>query len=153
MKNRFMGHFLHCDWRFLDAFRGRLFHANGSWMALPSWWRMFCFGIPSGFIVYGFVAIEVKHGWTFSAPWKRLGDTSYSLYLWHQMLFAALATGCTQLGLVGVVPSELLGVAFVGAAIGLGFLSYHYVELFILDRGAALVRSNLLHKTREQTKL
>lgn len=64
-----------------------------------------------------------------SAPMVRLGSVSYALYLWHWplLVFALTLTGRDQIGLLG-------GLAVIGAAIGLSFLSTHVVERPIRSR-------------------
>lgn len=91
-------------------------------------WRVMCFGLPSGLIVYGFMAVEQRKMWTFSKAWISLGNSSYSLYLWHQLLFAVLASWYVSTGLVDTVPHELLATSFVIVAIAVGYLSYWIIE-------------------------
>lgn len=105
-----------------------IFRKYGGWWSLPPMWRVMCFGLPSGFIVYGFMAIEQRKMWTFSKAWISLGDSSYSLYLWHQLLFAVLAAFYVNSGLVDMVPHELLAASFVIVAIAVGYLSYWIIE-------------------------
>ncbi|MGB6022493.1 MAG: acyltransferase family protein [Ornithinimicrobium sp.] len=64
-----------------------------------------------------------------SAPMVRLGSVSYALYLWHWplLVFALALTGRDQIGLLG-------GLAVIGAAIGLSFLSTQVVERPIRSR-------------------
>lgn len=107
-----------------------IFRKGGGWWDLPAMWRVLCFGLPSGFIVYGFMAVEQRKMWTFSPAWIALGDSSYSLYLWHQLLFAVMASWYTSSGIVNHVPLEILALSFVAIAIVVGFASYHYIENF-----------------------
>lgn len=107
-----------------------IFRKSGGWWDLPAMWRVLCFGLPSGFIVYGFMAIEKREMWTFSPAWIALGDSSYSLYLWHQLLFAVMASWYVSFGIVNHVPLELLALSFVVIAIAAGLASYHYIEKF-----------------------
>ena len=53
------------------------FRFSGGW-TLPTIWRVTLFGLPSAFIVYGFVALEVRQMWTFSKSLDRL---------WGRILF------------------------------------------------------------------
>ncbi|MEI4482247.1 MULTISPECIES: acyltransferase family protein [unclassified Phyllobacterium] len=115
------------------------FRMHGGWFSMPSWYRMACFGIPSAFIVYGFVAVEVRSGWTFAKPWQRLGDASYSVYIWHQMIFACLAMACTKMGWMDSVPSKVLGAGFIIIAISVGFFSYYRIERPILKLARAIL--------------
>jgi peptidoglycan/LPS O-acetylase OafA/YrhL len=111
-----------------------LYDPTGSW-ALPPMWRVVCFGLPSGFIVYGFVAVEMRQMWTFSKAWADLGDASYSLYLWHQLLFAVMAAGYVQLGLVGKVNEWVLWLSMLAAIIPVSLISYHFVERWFNEAG------------------
>lgn len=103
-------------------------HDPGSAMALPPMWRVMCFGLPSGFIVYGLVAVEMRQMWTFSKAWIHLGNASYSLYLWHQLVFAVVAAGYVQLGLVGKVNDWVLWLSLFVVIIPFSFASYRYIE-------------------------
>ncbi|OBQ68416.1 acyltransferase [Mesorhizobium loti] len=105
----------------------RFHDPKGAW-ALPVMWRTVCFGLPSGFIVYGLVAVEMRRIWTFSKAWTDLGNASYSLYLWHQLLFAVMAASYVQLGLVGKVSEWVLWLSLFAAIFPVSFISYQWVE-------------------------
>ena len=45
--------------------------------------RVFVFGPAGALIVYGMVAVERCGGWVFPRRLQRIGDASYSIYLWH----------------------------------------------------------------------
>lgn len=45
--------------------------------------RVFVFGPAAALIVYGVVAVERRGGWVFPHWLQRIGDASYSIYLWH----------------------------------------------------------------------
>ena len=96
--------------------------------ALPPLWRVLCFGAPAALIVYGVVAIEIRKGWTFPAFWQSLGDSSYSLYLWHHLLLVFVMGVFSKLALTEYVPGPIL--VAVGAAIVFptGYISYRYLE-------------------------
>ncbi|MFD1986517.1 acyltransferase family protein [Mesorhizobium newzealandense] len=97
---------------------------NGGYAA-PSMWRTLCIGLPSAFIAYGLVALEIRQRWTFPPVLVRLGDASYSLYLWHQMLFAVMAAVWVKLGIAGGLPLRLVSIP---VAIALGVASYRLIE-------------------------
>lgn len=59
----------------------------GNWQA---WYRTICFGPASALIIYGVLALEVKTGWVFSKNWQLIGDASYSIYIWHQLIIFSI---------------------------------------------------------------
>ena len=122
---------------------------HGGWGPLPSWWRMSCLGIPSAFIVYGLVAFEARKVWTFPNYLVKLGDSSYSLYLWHQMIFAVVVAGFTWAGVLGKVPNVFLVLGMLGIAIAVGLASFHYLEKPMLR----VLGNLLLHKRVETSKI
>ncbi|MBS0193641.1 MAG: acyltransferase [Proteobacteria bacterium] len=97
----------------------------GGWDHL---WRLACLGIPSALIVYGSVGVERTSGRVMPAWIRRFGDASYSLYLWHQLVFAALAWATGALHGYDHVPHRLLLVAWLAIAIGVGFASHRLIE-------------------------
>ena len=96
-------------WFAIGAYENNLVYENnlyennlaGYW--LP-WVRVLCFGPASALIIYGVIAAEVQTGWTFSRAWQRLGDASYSLYIWHQLLFFTMLNISQRLGLLHYSP-------------------------------------------------
>lgn len=67
---------------------GAIVHAYSDpmWSAWP---RVACFGAPSVLVVYGLVAIERERNWVLPRWMQRIGDASYSLYIWHQLVVGA----------------------------------------------------------------
>ncbi|BAB53679.1 acyltransferase family protein [Mesorhizobium japonicum] len=104
------------------------FYSQGGWWVLGHMWRVLCFGLPSAFIVYGLVAMEIRAGWVFSRLWVGVGDSSYSLYLWHYPLFAVLAACYADLGIMSRVPVEVLALTSCSIAVLFGFVSYYGIE-------------------------
>lgn len=109
-----------------------VYRVHGGWGPLPSWWRMGCFGIPGAFIIYGMVSLEVRERWIFPSVWQKLGDASYSLYLWHQMVFAVLVAVCVKLGIIDAVPRTILAMIFLSVGLAVGLASFRYVEMPLL---------------------
>ena len=67
--------------------------------------RVVCWGIPAGLLVYGLRALEQRlSGRAFDLP-VLLGNASYSIYLFHQLVFRQFH------GLAGFVLSAVAGVA------------------------------------------
>ncbi|MEN5106646.1 acyltransferase [Brucella anthropi] len=110
------------------VFGAIVFGLHGNWFNQTAMWRVMCIGFPSAFIVYSLVAIERRSGWVFTGPWNALGDASYSLYLWHQLVFTvsvfAFLPAFQRTGL----PMSLFGITLVTIAVFIGFLSYHLIE-------------------------
>lgn len=98
---------------------------QGNW---APWWRTLYFTVPCALIVYGAIAIEMKQG--FSVPnWTQpLGDASYSLYIWHQLVFALLLLGTEKLGLIGRIDGILLMAIWGVICLSCGFASYYALE-------------------------
>lgn len=88
----------------------------------PGYWRALAWGGPSALIVLGAVGLEAGRRWR-DLPWlSRLGDASYSLYLWHWPI----------VWLVGRWLAPNHGWVFAGVAAGLSLVvalvSYAFVE-------------------------
>lgn len=99
------------------------------WSTLNPWWRTFYAGVPCAFIVYSVIALEYRKIWTFSPFWVRLGDASYSIYIWHQFIFYTLLKICVTAGLIGRVPGLVLIAGWMIPAFFMGIASYKYLEL------------------------
>lgn len=73
--------------------------------------RVFVYGLPAALIVYGFMQINARE-----TMWSRLGDASYSLYLFHPTILGLLlmlwlkapATQADAIVLVGMAVSVFL---------------------------------------------
>ena len=112
---------------------GVLWFAIGAYEnSLPGYWlpwvRVLCFGPSGALIVYGVIAAEVQTGWTFSRAWQRLGDASYSLYIWHQLLFFSMLTISQKLGLFTILPGWTIVPAWIVIVIAWALVSFTFVE-------------------------
>lgn len=97
----------------------------GNWQ---SWYRAPIFIIPCALIVYGAVAIELNGGWTFPRWLQRLGDSSYSLYIWHQLVLAVLLKVFEKFGLLDRLEGPFILLIWGVLAIAAGFVSYYMLE-------------------------
>jgi exopolysaccharide production protein ExoZ len=89
-------------------------------------WRPFQWGIPATLLVSGAVTVECRGGWPKFPPLRRLGDASYSIYLWHP---AAIALTAHLLGYRG---GAFVPLAVV-AAILAGLASHAWLETPLLS--------------------
>lgn len=86
-------------------------------------------GIPSALLVYGIVALEIDKGWRVAPFWARLGDASYSLYIWHQFLLYTMLTICEKIGLIKIVPGPMMLAFWIFICWIVGFWSYRRIEI------------------------
>lgn len=103
-------------------------YANNNFGSWQPWHRVIAFGPASALIIYGTIVFEVQHNWTFARPWQRLGDASYSLYIWHQTLYFAMLAISQRLGLFDVLPGYVIVPAWILIVMVWGFLSFHHIE-------------------------
>ncbi len=90
--------------------------------------RLVCWGFPAALIVYGALALEMRNTWIMPKILQYLGDASFSIYLWHAIMFNAVAAVFVHLGWVGVVDRTLLATLMGVIGLGVGLLSYHSLE-------------------------
>lgn len=97
---------------------------NGNWGP----WRVLYFTVPFALIVYGAIAIEITSNVTLPRWLQRVGDSSYSIYIWHQLVFAILLKLTVMSGLMDAVPGPVILFVWGVLGIGFGFLSYQVIE-------------------------
>jgi peptidoglycan/LPS O-acetylase OafA/YrhL len=91
--------------------------------------RVVLYGIPAGLCVLCAVGLEgLKVPARLARPWRIIGDTSYSLYLFHQVPLAGAAGLGKALGL-GQVGFAILLVPAILLAVGYGVVMGRMVEL------------------------
>jgi peptidoglycan/LPS O-acetylase OafA/YrhL len=115
------------------ALLGLILFLVGGWInsQLGDWhpvYRVICFGAPSALIIYGVLAVELRHGILFPKPLQRLGDVSYSLYVWHQPLVFAVASGFAATGLSTILPIWAALILTITLLVGWSYISYHWLE-------------------------
>jgi peptidoglycan/LPS O-acetylase OafA/YrhL len=85
-------------------------------------------GIPAAILIYGMVVLEIRQRWIMPRVLQYLGNASFSIYLWHAVVFYAVAEVFARLGWVSVASATWLTGLMVGVALGVGLLSYHFLE-------------------------
>lgn len=100
------------------------------------WPRVALFGVPSALVLLGCVALEPTLGPRTPRPLVALGDASYSLYLGHVLVIAAVGRAWRMSGL----PTEpawahlaALGAALAGCCV-VALLSFRLLEAPLLAR-------------------
>lgn len=97
----------------------------GNW---EPWIRAPIFTLPCALIVYGAVTVELVHGRVLPGWLQRLGDASYSLYIWHQLVLAVMLVLFQSTGLLDRLPPTLTLVLWAVGSLGVGFISYYWLE-------------------------
>jgi exopolysaccharide production protein ExoZ len=103
-------------------------HQDGGRAALSYLLRLACWGMPAALIVYGTLALETRKVWIMPGILQYLGNASFSIYLWHAIVFNAVAAVFVHLEWVGVVDRSLLAALMGIIGLGVGLLSYHFLE-------------------------
>ena len=94
--------------------------------------RLLGYGVPAVALVYGFTVLE--NAGRRPAPFlARIGDWSYSVYLSHIFVIAAVAHLTSWLPALGWVTQSLLEISSVAAVLLTGALSYRYLEIPLLQ--------------------
>jgi exopolysaccharide production protein ExoZ len=81
------------------------------------------FGIGSALLIYGVVAGEI-HGMVFPATLQYFGKISYSLYVWHFLIFKWLA----DFAVTPSVPGQIQMMAWLLVVVAASAASYEYIE-------------------------
>lgn len=93
--------------------------------------RFFFYGLPMALVLYGFVVLERERRFVMPTFTQRIGDASYSIYLWHTILYAIagrFVVIIAQRMHVPWPPLLLLPIAVVLASMVL----YHCIEVPLL---------------------
>lgn len=93
------------------------------WLGTDAW-RIVVFGVPALVLFTGVLWFErrqavVRHEWL-----KRVGDASYSIYLWHTMVLSVTTKVATLLHL----PTAVTIAVGIVAGVGGGIVAYRLVE-------------------------
>jgi len=106
---------------------GAMFATKG---ALMGWLRVETYGLGAAFLIYAVVTLEARDV-AFPRYLVRLGDASYSLYIWHYLLIQLLATASESSGLIEILPLRLrpfLVLAWIAVIYLIGFASFYLLE-------------------------
>jgi exopolysaccharide production protein ExoZ len=108
-------------------------HANFADVPWSANWRLL-FGVSSALTIYGIIGLE-KLNIVFSKKLQSIGDYSYSLYIWHQFIFAFLFFTSKKLQ---IIPDDrvlltLLLFLWLSIAMVLAKVSYLFIERPIVN--------------------
>jgi peptidoglycan/LPS O-acetylase OafA/YrhL len=115
--------------------------------ALPPWWRVACFGIPAALLIYGLVAVERRRGWVMHPLWQKLGDASYSLYIWHQLILFSLLAVWQHTRLINHIWGPVSLLIWAPIAFAVGVSAHYYIEVPLtrwLSASVGIRRSRVL---------
>lgn len=96
-------------------------------------WRVLFWGVPALLIVGSFVSLDSQKPIRFPKSMLILGGASYSLYLCHQFVLAAIGKSANALHLKQVISAEVLVIFGMALAVGVALLSYRFVERPVTD--------------------
>jgi len=107
---------------------------NDMVLDINGWWRVLCFGIPSIFVVYGVVSVEIGGKVRFPRIMRKIGDASYSIYLTHVLVLSAIGRAWAQVATPELINHVVALATMILAVIITGLISYRWVEVPILNR-------------------
>ena len=110
------------------------FNIDKSIIKTEGWPRVLLFGIPSLLVVYAAAKAEISGKVCFPKSMIKIGDASYSIYLSHVLVLAALGRIWAKMTISGVMINVAILVIMVLAAISVGLSSYRWMETPILNR-------------------
>jgi len=101
---------------------------NGVQPVSSGWLRIVVFGIPSVLLLYALVTLEKYSSWLLPNWLISIGDASFSLYLSHLLIIAAIGRIWQKLGIVGFwVNGAVLGAMFL-TVLPIGMASFRFIE-------------------------
>ncbi len=100
--------------------------------------RLLVLGLPAAVLVYAVMSLEAA-GWSPPRLAVRLGEVSYSLYMWHIPVLVLLAVA-----MIGVLPGWGGAAAYWGlgiaGSIGMAVVAYRTIEAPVVDWANRLTR-------------
>jgi exopolysaccharide production protein ExoZ len=121
-------------WMLFLAITTYRFHgSNGEWIDEHYWTRVELFGPFAFMFLWGCLEMERHFDWFGSRQLEAIGDWSYSIYLSHIMLIAAVGRPIARV--THGLPFGLVGAycAIVPLVLLLGYFSYNWVERPLID--------------------
>ena len=109
------------------------FNLDQSIIKTEGWPRVLLFGIPSLLVVYTVAKTEMSGKVCFPISMIKIGDASYSIYLSHVLVLAALGRIWATMTITGVMINIAILVIMILATISVGLLSYRWIETPILN--------------------
>jgi len=94
--------------------------------------RVINFGIPAGLMVFGVVNLDIRSNPRYPKLLTDLGDASYTLYLSHILVIAAVGRMWQWLSLQTVLPNWIFILVQLLAVIIYSILAYRFIELPLL---------------------
>jgi peptidoglycan/LPS O-acetylase OafA/YrhL len=88
--------------------------------------RLLTFGIGAALLIYSVVVAELN-GATFSRALQYPGDISYSLYIWHFLIFTILATPAVS-GYLSWLPGQVQISLWIATVVVVSAASYAIIE-------------------------
>jgi len=113
-------------------------------------------GIPMALILYGSVQLEKIGNRTFPTFMLHTGDASYSIYLWHMILYVVASKALLVVARHVNIPTPILLVVIPALVVSAGILLYRYVEVPLLrfsQRLASRLFPTLLPAERRRESL
>ena len=98
---------------------------GGNW---DFWYRTLCFSPAAALIIYGFMGLELNKGWVFHRYYQLIGDASYSIYIWHQLVLSSIMIVALDLGLFAHVSAYVLVIIWTLIAFCWGVFFYFAIE-------------------------
>lgn len=107
----------------------------------PSGPRFIYFGVPAALLVFASILLEDLIRQSVLQPLKRLGDSSYSLYLSHPLV---LTVGFGALG-SSVISRAWIGILLLVLCVATGHAMHRYIERPLVERMNLRFNRRLVH--------
>jgi peptidoglycan/LPS O-acetylase OafA/YrhL len=91
-------------------------------------WRALLFGPSVALVLYGLIEVERNGFVLFPRAVQKLGDASYSIYIWHYMLFLVCMHYIDKYSALSYMPGWTLVLMMIALSIAVGFVSYYIIE-------------------------